>query len=122
MKITGFNPLILTTDLENTIKVFEDLGFESRHTKDDLEGRADIIGVRMKDVNGFHVDITCSDKIKQDMVSIRMNVDDFDEAKKLLEEHGFKAQSEQTVEDASSKSIGMVSPSGFLIGLVQHMK
>lgn len=50
----------------------------------------------MKDVNGFHVDITCSDKIKQDMVSICMNVDDFDEAKKLLEEHGFKAQPEQT--------------------------
>lgn len=39
MKITGFNPLILTTDMENTIKVFEDLGFERRHTKDDLEGR-----------------------------------------------------------------------------------
>jgi adenylate cyclase class IV len=122
MKITGFNPLILTTDLENTIKLFEDLGFERRHTKDDLENREDIVGVRMKDANGFHVDITRSDKIKQDMVTIRMNVDDFDEAREMLEERGFKSYTGEVVEDASSKSIGLFSPSGFSIGLVQHIK
>ena len=69
MKITSFNPLILTTDPENTIKLFEDLGFERKHTKDDLEGREDIVGVRMKDQNGFHVDIVHSDRTKQDMVT-----------------------------------------------------
>lgn len=122
MKITGFNPLILTLDPENTIKLFEELGFERKHEKDDLEGREDIVGVRLKDSNGFHVDIVTSDKVKQDMVSIRMNVDDFDEALAMLEKHGFKSFSEQPVEDASSKSIGVYAPSGFQIGLVQHIK
>jgi adenylate cyclase class IV len=122
MKITGFNPLIVTTDQENTIKLFEELGFERSHTKDDLEGREDIVGVRMKDANGFHVDIVHTDKSKQDRVTVRMNVDDFDEAKELLEKHGLKSLTEQTVEDASSKSIGMYAPSGFSISLVQHIK
>ncbi len=102
MKITSFNPLILTTDPENTIKLFEALGFERKHTKDDLEGREDIVGVRMKDQNGFHVDIVHSDRTKQDMVTIRMNVDDFDEASKMLEEHGLKSYTGKTVEDSSS--------------------
>ena len=122
MKITGFNPLILTTDPENTIKLFEELGFERSHTKDDLEGREDIVGVRMKDSNGFHVDIVHTDRTKQDMVTIRINVDDFDEARKTFEGHGLKPYSEQTVEDSSSKSIGMYAPSGFQISLVEHIK
>lgn len=122
MKITSFNPLILTTDAENAIKLFESLGFERKHTKDDLEGREDIVGVRMKDSNGFHVDIVHSDRTKQDLVTIRMNVDDFDEARKKLEALGLKSLSDQPVEDASSRSIGMYAPSGFSISLVQHKK
>ena len=122
MKITGFSPLILTTDPENTIKLFEALGFEKSHTKDDLEGREDIVGVRMKDSNGFHVDIVHSNWTKQDMVTIRINVDDFDEARKVFEEHGFKSNTGQIVEDSSSKSIGMYAPSGFQISLVEHIK
>ena len=122
MKITGFNPLIMTTDLENTIKLFEALGFERRHTKDGLDGRDDITGVRLKNADGFSVDITESKNIKQDMATIRMNVDDFEEARKMLEDHGFHPASDEVVSDASSKSIGMISPSGFLIGLVEHIK
>ena len=38
MKITGFCPLIVTKDPEAVMKVFEDLGFERRHTKTDIEG------------------------------------------------------------------------------------
>jgi hypothetical protein len=76
----------------------------------------------MKDQNGFHVDIVHSDRTKQDMVTIRMNVDDFDEARKMLEEHGLKSYTGKTVEDSSSKSIGMYAPSGFSISLVQHIK
>lgn len=122
MKITGFSPIILTTDLENTIKLFEALGFERKHTKDGLDGRDDITGVRLKDANGFSVDVTESARIKQDIVSIRMNVDDFEEARKMLEDRGFKPVSEEVVTDASSKSIGLFSPSGFLISLVEHIK
>ena len=34
MKITGFNPLIVTKDAEAAIKMFEELGFERRHSLD----------------------------------------------------------------------------------------
>lgn len=122
MQITTFDPLVMTTDSEGTVKLFEDLGFVRRHTKDGADGREDIMGIRMKHENGFHVDIASSKYIKQDNVIIRMNVRDFDEAKKMLEDHGFKAASEETVTDSSSKSIGMISPSGFMIGLVEHIR
>ena len=36
MKITSFNPLIVTKDAESAIKLFEALGFERRHTKDSI--------------------------------------------------------------------------------------
>ncbi len=34
MKVTGFSPLIITnsSDADNMIKLFEDLGFEQRHS------------------------------------------------------------------------------------------
>ena len=32
MKITSFNPLIVTKDAASTIALFEALGFERRHT------------------------------------------------------------------------------------------
>ena len=56
------------------------------------------------------------------MVAIRMNVDDFDEAREMLESHGFKPSPAGIVTDSSSKSIGMYSPSGFSFSLVQHIK
>ena len=122
MKITGFDPLIITTDQENTIRLFEELGFERHHTKDDLEGRSDIVGVRMKDANGFYVDIVHTDRTKQDRITIRMNVDNLDEAREMLEKRGFKPETGVIVNDASSRSIGMDSPSGFSISLVEHIK
>ena len=122
MKITSFNPLILTNDIENTVKLFEDLGFERHHTKDELEDREDISGIRMKDASGFHVDIMETKNVRQDAVMIRMNVDDLEAAKELLESYGFKALSGEIVQNASSRSIGMGSPSGFAIALVQHIR
>lgn len=33
MKITSFNPLIVTKDAESAVRLFEELGFEKRHTR-----------------------------------------------------------------------------------------
>ena len=122
MKITSFNPLIVSADPKNTIKLFEELGFVRRHRKGGLDGREDTTSIRMKDANGFYVDIVEAPSVERDMITIRMNVDDFDEAKKLLESHGFTASSQGNATDSSSKSIGMFSPSGFSFSLVEHIK
>ena len=122
MQITSFNPVVVTADPEGAIKLFEDLGFVRRHAKDGLDGREDIMGVRMKHESGFYVDIATTKNVKQDSLVIRMNVRDFDEAKELLEDHGFKSVIAAPVTDSSSKSISMISPSGFTIALVEHIR
>ena len=121
MKITSFNPLIVTTKQAECLELFEALGFEKRHKK--VSGvSTDINTVRMKDANGFHVDITGVKQLERDMTIIRMNVDDLDEAYNLLAAHGFKAQDGSASLTPSSKSVLMVSPSGFAIDIVKHIK
>lgn len=117
MKITSFNPLILSKDAESIISLFEELGFEKRHNKvgDDFSSN------RMKDANGFHVDVT-DVALQQDITSIRMNVDSFDEAYELLTAHGFKIEGDDVRNTGTSKSAMMVSPSGFTIVVAEHLK
>lgn len=76
MKITTFNPMIMTPKADDVIRLFEELGFEKRHVKTGLNDEG-ITNVRMRDANGFHVDISAVDRLPQDMTSIRMNVDSF---------------------------------------------
>lgn len=56
------------------------------------------------------------DKIENDLP---MNVDNFDEAREILLAHGFK-DGLWLLDTRSAKSTGMISPSGFVIGLVEH--
>ena len=122
MKITSFNPLIVTKDAEPVIKLFEELGFERRHTKESI-GKSNVTDVRMKDANGFHVDISSG---SGEWTMIRMNVDDLDETVKFLEERGFhKARHDaarETIDTGSSKINVMVSPSGYILSVSQHIK
>ena len=125
MKITSFNPLIITKDAEATIALFEALGFERRHTKTGINDE-DITAVRMRytgeDGRVFHVDVTQA-PVPQDITTIRMNIRDFDEAYKLLEEKGFRnAQGDRITNTGSSKSTMMVSPSGFSISISEHIR
>ena len=123
MKITTFNPQIITKDADSIVKLFEELGFEKRHNPEGI-GELNVKGIRMKDANGFYLDISTPDKeLPQDVAIIRMNVDDFEEAYQVLAEKGFKNfYGDKTVEMKSSKSALMISPSGFAINLIQHIK
>lgn len=118
MKITTFNPLILSKDAKDIVKLFEELGFEKRHGKTG----EDFSSNRMKDANGFHVDVTEAATPK-DITSIRMNVSNFEEAYQILTDHGFKGASEEKARDTGTSRSGMmISPSGFSIVIVEHIK
>ena len=123
MKITTFNPQIVTKDAEKIVKLFEELGFQRRHHQEGI-GELDVTGTRMKDDNGFYIDISEVDApLPQDMVAIRMNVDDFDEAYEKLISLGFKnIYGDQKVDTKSAQSAMMISDSGFAINLIQHIK
>ena len=125
MKITTFNPAIVTKDAEAVIALFEALGFDRRHTKTGIN-ESDITNVRMRYTNEdgkvFHLDIAQA-PVPQDITAIRMNVRDFDEAYKMLEEKGFKnAQGEKVTNTPSSVATMMVSPTGFAINVGEHIK
>ncbi len=123
MKITTFNPQIITNDAETLEKLFEELGFEKKHNPKGV-GEYDVNAIRMKDANGFHLDISQPEmQLPRDLVVIRMNVDNFDEAYEFLTARGFKNfYGDKTVDRKSSQSAIMISPSGFAINLIQHIK
>ena len=124
MKITTFNPQIITKNAETVRKLCQELGFEQRHNPKGI-GELNVTGIRMKDANGFYLDISQPERFpaQQDLMAIRMNVDNFEEAYQLLLSHGFKNfYGDETVGTSSSKSAIMISPSGFVINLVQHIK
>ena len=122
MKITTFNPLIVTAKAEETIKLFEDLGFEKRHAPSVDIGTGVVTTTRMKNADGFYVDIADIKTMPQDKTLIRMNVDNFDEAYDILTKNGFTSKREKPIETESNRSIGMTAPSGFTFDLCQHIK
>ena len=122
MKITSFNPTIVTKNAADVISLFEDLGFELKHKKTGINDK-DITAVSMKDPNGFRVNITQSETAEQDITSIRINVRDFNEAYEFLISKGFKnAQGDKVTNTSSSKATMMIAPSGFRISLVEHIR
>jgi len=122
MKITAFNPLIVSKDAKAVTELFEALGFAHAHKKTGINDE-DITIFDMKHPDGFRVDIAQVDHMPQDMTAIRMNVRDFDEAYEFLTSKGFKnAQGEKVTDTGSSKATLMVSPSGFAISLAEHIR
>ena len=117
MKITSFNPLILSQDADNIVALFEELGFEKHHNKTG----EDFSSNRMKDANGFHIDVVKA-AVPQDMTSIRMNVDNYDEVYELLASRGFKSTEAEARNTGTSRVSIMISPSGFTITVAEHIK
>lgn len=122
MKITGFCPLIVTKDPEAVMKVFEDLGFERRHTKAGIEGGQNT-NYNMKDANGNRINIASSEHVPQDLTSMSINVDNFREAYDFFIAHGFvNPRGEGRVTDTPSSTATMLfAPSGFPITISQHI-
>ncbi|MBR3224289.1 MAG: hypothetical protein IKF78_03100 [Atopobiaceae bacterium] len=123
MEITTFNPQIVTKDAEAIATFFEELGFERRHNRENV-GEYGVRGIRMKDANGFYLDISQPKGYDgPDATGIRMNVRDFDEAYDLLISSGFKnVYGDDSVKTESSKSAFLIAPSGFGINLIEHVR
>ena len=118
MKITGINPTVITSKYDDAIKLFESLGFEIRHHNDIDETVP--VSTRLKNKDGFTIDINQSDKFPHDITLIRINVDNFDECYQMFKERGFKDVN--IVEMPYYKGAHMISPSGFNIMVMQHIK
>ena len=64
------------------------------------------------------------DRLERDMTAIQMNVSDFDEAMELLAARGFKNMRGEgnVIDTGSSKTAVMISPAGYAINVVYHIK
>ncbi len=125
MKITTFNPIIITKEIESTVALFEALGFEKRHAPGGTSATGnEYTDYRMTDASGFHVDVAYTGaELPRDITGIRINVDDFNEAYELLTQKGFKSvNGRPATETESSKGVLLFSPSGVGIVLAQHIK
>ena len=121
MKITGFRPIIVTKDAEAVKAIFEELGFERRHTKTGIEG--DITAFAMKDENGNRLNIAGAEEIPQDLTGIAINVDNFQEAYDFFIAHGFvNPRGDKVTDTTSSKATMLFAPSGFAVSISEHIK
>ena len=123
MKITSFNPQIITNDAEPIIELFEELGFEKRHNQKNI-GNKNVSGIVMKNADGFKLDISQPEmELPHDIQAIRINVRDFEEAYDLFISRGFKNfYGDDRVMTPSSKSAMLISPTGFAVNLIEHIK
>ena len=122
MKITNFSTLIISSNTDDIISLFNELGFENQHQKNFNTGD-DITSNVLVDGDGHMISIATA-PVPKDMTVIRMNVDDFEEAYDFLKSKGFvNANGSDKVEDTgTSKAALLFSPSGFAISLTQHTK
>ena len=121
MKITAFNPFIVSTKAEEVVALFEELGFEHAHTKEGINGH--VTSYDLKYGEDFRVDVAQSEVVPQDITSLRMYVRDFDDAYDFLVSKGFKnAQGDKITETSSSRAALMISPTGFAINLNYHIR
>ena len=122
MKITAFNPLIVTKHQDEIVELFEELGFARRHHGHAVNSAGqEVSGIRMKDDNGFYVDVAENPDVPNDQLLIRINVADFDEAYETLLAKGF-TNPKGTVDTRTNKNAMLVAPSGFAIHLCHHIK
>lgn len=123
MKITTFDPLILSPKSGDVVKLFEELGFEITHDPVTKVEIGEVQTTRLKNESGFHIDVANIGNIPNDRMLIRMNVDNFEEAYDIFIKHGFKnTRGDNTLDTKSAIEATMVSPSGFSVALVKHIK
>lgn len=123
MKITTFNPMIVTNRPDEVLKFFEKWGFTKKHAPTIKTGSgSEFTDYRLQSEEGFYMDVAAVDKsLPAEVTAVRINVDDFDEAYKWLTEAGYSAY-EEIFETEHAKGAMMVGPVGFTIYLVQHLK
>ena len=100
----------------------DELGFRQTHNKAenvDIEFSAH----RMKNESGFHVDLVEFPMIPQTYTAIRINVDDYEEAYDFFMSRGFReSKIAPPSTTASSKYAYLVSPTGVIIDVCEHIK
>ncbi|MBP3891124.1 MAG: hypothetical protein J6D29_03040 [Solobacterium sp.] len=122
MKITSFNPIYGTQNIEEALRFFEGLGFTVQHSFD-KEG----FSLRsLENSEGLRVEVMDSDYVRENNIegyfSTRLNVDNLDEAIAYFEKEGAKAITPVFKEAETREVINYLTKNGDLYCLVHHLK
>ena len=91
MKITTFNPLYTTNNIDDSLARWGKIGFKEKHLIE-LPDYQDYI---LENEAGNRIDMVQTDLARyEDLFALRMNVDDFEEGKAFLKSLGFNEESE----------------------------
>ncbi|MCQ2050185.1 MAG: VOC family protein [Candidatus Saccharibacteria bacterium] len=117
MKVTAFNPALVTNNPDESIGFFKKLGFKiiKKLTFDSVND----IEYILENESGQRMDIVYDEKIQKNMNVCRINVDDFDEAVNIFSEHGFKFIIEPLV-TKTSKVVAFETPNHYIIFILQE--
>lgn len=123
MKVTSFNPIIGTANVEEALDFYGGLGFKQIHhfEKEGFELYT------LENEVGLRVDITKSDYIVKSgfdgIFSLRVNVNNLDEAIAYFEEKGAVAISPRITEANSSRElVNYKAKNGDIFCLIEHLK
>lgn len=123
MKITSMRPMVVTPaeNVETMIETFEALGFAKKHTKSTIENStaSDVV---MEDPDGHTLDVVASQVVNKDMMALRINVDNFEEACEFFESRGYHVATGKKQSTSTSKSCMMIAETGLGITIIEHIK
>lgn len=124
MKISGFNPIILTNDLEKLCSVHvEKLGFKVIHTIKGTAADPEAVGEYvMENDAGARIDLVYYEKAVNGITSVRVNVDDFDEALAVYQSEGFSVAAGPVVLKSAKWALVDRGSDGNTFVLMQHIK
>ena len=122
MKVTSFNPIIGTANLEEALEFYNGLGFKPIHhfQQDNVEFYT------LENEAGLRVDILKSNYIVEQgydgIFSLRVNVNDLDEAIAYFESKGAVAISPRIKEGESRELVNYRTTNGDIYCLIEHLK
>ena len=122
MKVTGINPVFAVKDFEETLPIYEALGFKVIHKNPGLKGCMYYV---LADEEDHRFDVALQPDVdpETDITQmLRINVDDFDEAYKLFTDKGFT--SKRGVHDTDSFTcVSLTDPTGcYSVYLTKHKR
>lgn len=121
MKVTAFNPIYGTAQIDEAVAFFANLGFKEIHKfqKEGFELRV------LENEEGLRLDIMNNEFVRENginqMFASRLNVDDFEEAISFFENQGAK-QLMPVIDETSRLLTTFQTKNGDIFTIVKHVK
>lgn len=121
MKITSFNPSIVSTDPEKTIETFKSLGFEQKHHNSEASSKGNSATI-LESPEGYRIGIYSTEISPRSFAAIHMNVDNIDEAVAHFEKLGFVNRRPNGEGNRSARATMLFAPEGYAIEISEHIR